>query len=147
MKPLIVITVILLTRFSVTAQEPLEEKEIGFGPVERVPVYPGCDSLKSQYQLKECMNEKISDLISHNFNRKIADSLGLPNEIVKIKTKFMIDTLGFVRIIKITAPHSDLEKETRRVIQLIPRMSKPATQRLIPVNIYNTLPIYFKVGN
>lgn len=93
------------------------------------------------------MSDKINLLINENFDKNLAKSLGLPNGIVKISNSIKIDTLGNIVVIKITAPHQELEKEAKRVIDLIPKMLKPATQREKPVEVFYTLPIMFKLDN
>lgn len=120
---------------------------IPFGPIEKTPIYPGCDSLRLSVDLKKCMSDKINLLINENFDKNLAKSLGLPNGIVKISNSIKIDTLGNIVVIKITAPHQELEKEAKRVIDLIPKMLKPATQREKPVEVFYTLPIMFKLDN
>lgn len=89
------------------------------------------------------MSDKISMLISENFDISIAKSLGLPDGLIKISTSFKIDTLGNIIDIKTTTPNPELEKEARRVIGLIPKMLKPATQRGKPVTISQSIPIIF----
>ena len=121
--------------------------EVSFGPVEILPIYPGCESLKSNDDLRKCMSDKISMLISENFDISIAKSLGLPDGLVKISTSFKIDTLGNIIDIKTTTPNPELEKEARRVIGLIPKMLKPATQRGKPVTISQSIPIIFMLKN
>ncbi|WP_406684955.1 energy transducer TonB [Seonamhaeicola sp. MEBiC1930] len=115
--------------------------------IEVFPVYPGCDSLKRDYRLKKCMNAKIRTLISKNFDTLLFRSLDLPDGLIKIKTFYEIDTLGKVTNIKVSGPHTKLEEEAKRVIQLIPRMSKPATNSLKPISMIYRLPIYFNVNN
>lgn len=41
--------------------------EVPYEIIEKVPVYRGCDESMSNEDLKNCMNEKVSQLISENF--------------------------------------------------------------------------------
>ena len=59
-------------------------------------------------------------------------------------TKFKIDKQGNVIDIKTRAPHPALEKEAKRVIQLLPQFI-PAKQNGKPIKVVYTLPIIFQV--
>ena len=93
------------------------------------------------------MSEKISEHIARNFNTDIANKIGLPNGLVKIFVSFKINTKGEVTNIEAKATHPELEKETVRVISLIPDLERPGIQRGKPVVIPYALPIRFMVDN
>ncbi len=124
-----------------------ESKEASFEVIEHVPVYKGCKKFSDNISLKKCMNEKIVSLIRKNYNISIAQSLGLPEGIVRVNVVFKINTKGDIVDIRSRAPHPELEKEAIRVIGLIPKFENPGIQRGKPVIVPYSLPIVFKVEN
>ena len=119
--------------------------EVPFSVIENVPVYKGCDAKTLDNKaLKKCMSKRIGDLISKKFNIRKA-SKGMPSGTVKIYAAFKVDKTGEVREIKVRAPNKRLEKETRRVLKLIPKLDKPGYQRGKPVIVPYSLPIVFRV--
>jgi len=125
--------------------DEVDETEVAvpFTLVEQVPAFPGCKG--NNEQLKKCLNEKIRRFISKKFNTDIAQDLGLSGERVKILTQFTIDTKGNIIDIKTRSKYKDLEKEARRVIKKLPKMT-PGKQRFKPVKVTYTLPIIFNVA-
>ena len=119
--------------------------EVPFNVIERVPVYKGCKKTLNNEELKQCMNDKISKLISSNFNIKLASTLGLPEGIVRIHVMFKVDKKGRITGIKARAPHKALEQEAIRVIQKIPKLKKPGYQRNKPVIVPYAIPIVFRI--
>tara|TARA_R110002050_G_scaffold57866_7_gene130222 strand:+ start:6124 stop:6330 length:207 start_codon:yes stop_codon:yes gene_type:complete len=62
----------------------------------------------------------------------------------KINTQFKIDKNGNVIDIKTRAPHPLLEKEAKRVLNLLPQFT-PARQRDKPIAVVYNLPIVFQI--
>lgn len=126
-------------------EEVIEEsiEEVPFVLIARVPVYPGCENLDSNEKKKQCMSDKIQELVKKEFDTNLGAELGLSG-INRIFVVFKIDHTGNVTDIKIRGPHKALEKEAERVVRLIPRMS-PGYQRNKPVGVIYTLPITFDV--
>jgi protein TonB len=124
-----------------------ESEEVPFAIIENVPVYSGCDENMGSQALKQCMNSQISTLISKQFNINIAENLNLPEGKVRIIAMFKIGVNGEVKDIKVNAPHDELEKETIRVIKLIPNLDKPGYLRGKAVVVPYTLPIVFTIKN
>ncbi|MEP2936141.1 MAG: M56 family metallopeptidase [Gilvibacter sp.] len=118
-----------------------QDKDIPFAVVEKVPTYPGCSGTNDE--LKKCMVQKITQLVSSNFNTKLADSLKLEGK-QRIVSMFKIDKYGNVVDIKSRAPHPTLESEAIRVLKLIPKM-KPGEEKEKPVAVMYSLPIIFEV--
>lgn len=93
---------------------------------------------------KKCMSDKISTLISDNFDSGIGNKLNLPAGNIRISVIFKINSDGPIKDIQARAQHPELEKEAIRVIGLIPKM-KPGYFRGKPVTVPYSLPILFKV--
>ena len=122
---------------------PDEEVFLGIDFVQQVPIYPGCEKYKTNQGKKKCMSDKIGKLISRKFDTGIASKLGLEGR-QRINVLFKIDKQGNVTNIQASAKHSDLVKETERVVNKIPRMI-PGKQEEKEVSVLYTLPILFKV--
>lgn len=116
---------------------------VPFEKVEFVPIFPGCESLKTNAERKKCMSEKIDRIVRKKFRTDKAVELGLTG-VQKIYVQFKINKEGMVSDIKIRTPHKILEDEARRVTNLIPQM-KPGKQRKKPVEVIFLKPIKFMV--
>jgi protein TonB len=128
---------------SIIIKKVIDDVPIPWNSLEKVPIYPGCESAKTNDKRKKCMSEKITQLIQKKFNTDIASKLGLMG-IQKINVQFKIDKTGNITDIKTRAPFSQLEDEALRVVEKIPTM-KPGLQRGQPVSVLYNLPIVFKV--
>lgn len=130
----------------VLEKEPVDNDEIfNMMGVEVVPVYPGCESLKTNDARKSCMSQKLTQLIQRKFNTNLASEGGLDG-VQRISVQFKINAQGKVTDIKARAPNGILEKEAIRVIENIPQMT-PGKQRNKNVSVIYTMPILFKVQN
>ncbi|GAB2764884.1 energy transducer TonB [Salinimicrobium soli] len=125
----------------VEPEEPIEDYNII--SVEEVPVFPGCENLTSNSQRRDCMSEKISQLVNRKFDSNLGEELGL-HGVNRIYVQFRIDETGNVSVIGARAPHPRLEAEAERVIELLPVM-KPGRQGGKPVRVLYSLPIIFQV--
>ena len=118
-------------------------EEVNILAVEQVPVYPGCESLKTNIDKRACMEQKLAKLIDRKFDREIASNYGLSG-VQKIYVQFKIDKSGNVVDVKTRAPHKALAKEAEKVINKVPQM-QPGKQAQKPVNVIYSLPIIFQV--
>ncbi len=123
-----------------------KEKEVDapFAVVENVPVFPGCEILQTNSELKDCMSNNISSFVISNFDLELANKLELPDGRVRINMQFKINTDGYVVEIMARAPHPKLEQEAIRVINALPKF-EPGKQRGERVNVMYSLPIVFQV--
>ncbi|MEH6407157.1 MAG: energy transducer TonB [Leeuwenhoekiella sp.] len=122
---------------------PIES--VDYRKVEFVPVYPGCEGLASNEERKSCMQQKISKLISKNFDTSVGTKYNL-NGVNRIDVQFTVDENGDVKAIKTRASHPALEEEARRVINKIPQMI-PGKQQNKNVRVIYGQPILFKLDN
>src|SRR5690606_13049893 len=127
----------------VVVEEVEEDIEVPFAVIENVPVFPGCEKEKSNAAKKQCMSDKIQQIVSKNFNTELAGELGLSGQ-MRINVIFKIDKNGNITNVQARAPHPGLEKEAKRVISKIPQM-QPGKQRGKSVVVPYSLPILFKV--
>lgn len=121
----------------------IKDTEVPFAVIDKVPVFPDCDESLSNKEIKDCFSGKISTFVGQNFNVKMAKNKNL-NGVQRIITKFVINEEGVIEDIKVRAPHPELEKETKRVISLLPKM-KPGIHKGKAVKVPYALPIQFKV--
>lgn len=128
----------------IVVPEPVEDVgPISVNNVEFVPVFPGCESLETNVERRECMSMEINEIVKRNFEASIASDYGLTGRL-RIDVQFKIDKQGQVSDVKVRAPHKSLEKEAARVTRLIPQM-KPGIQGNREVEVLFTKPIIFVV--
>ncbi len=117
--------------------------DVPFAIIENVPIYPGCEDMKSNDDRMKCMNEKIQRFVNKNFNTGLANELGLEGR-QKISVRFKIDSKGNIVDIASSAKHPRLQSEAARVVNKLPSMT-PGRQRGKAVNVIYALPIVFQV--
>lgn len=120
-----------------------EDIEVPFSVIENVPIFPGCENKKGNDAKRKCMSEKVQKLVQKKFNTDLASDLGLSGR-QRIFVSFKIDKNGRVVGVGARGPHPGLEKEAKRVINLLPKM-KPGKQRGKAVIVPYSLPILFQV--
>ncbi len=125
-------------------QEVDEDIEVPFAVIENVPVFPGCESKKSNDERKKCMSQKISKFVNKKFNTDLAQDLGLKSGKHRISIQFKVDRNGNVVGVRARAPHPKLEKEAVRVVSQLPKM-KPGMQRGKSVTVPYGFPISLQV--
>lgn len=118
--------------------------DVPFAVIEEVPVFPGCESMDSNEGRKQCMTEKITEIVSQNFDTSLGKQLGLTG-INRVYVQFKINKEGVVEVMGVRATHPELEEEARRVVNLIPDMT-PGKHNGKEVGVLYSLPITFRVG-
>jgi hypothetical protein len=119
------------------------DKKGDFKIIENVPVHPECDQNISNSEKKKCLSEKISELISKEFNTNLAVDAGLSGK-QRIYVAFKISKTGVIIDVNAKATHKSLEQEAIRVIKLLPKFT-PGYQKGKPVTVPYSLPIIFEV--
>ena len=99
----------------------LQGIEVPFGVIDQVPLFPGCESLSTNEEQKDCMSKEISMHVNKNFNTKLADELKLIGR-QRIHVIFKINREGDIVDVRSRAPHPALEAEAIRVIKTLPKM-------------------------
>lgn len=116
---------------------------VPFTLIEDVPVYPGCEGLETNEELRKCMSDKITRFVNKNFNTSMGIQLGLSGR-NRVNVIFKIDEYGNVVEARSRAVHPKLEEEAKRVINLLPQM-QPGKQRGKAVPVSYSLPIIFQL--
>ena len=122
--------------------EPTEDVPQPFILIEQAPIFPGCEGLDKKAS-KACFTKEISKFVNKKFDPGIAEELGLMGK-QKIYVQFIINTEGNVSNIITNASYKGLEKEAKRVINKLPKMT-PGMQRKRPVSVKYMLPISFEI--
>jgi protein TonB len=126
--------------------EEVDDEEvvnIPFAVIEDVPIYPGCEILKTKDEKKKCLSDRVNAFVQKKFDTGLASELGLEGR-QRIAVQFKIDKNGNVTDVRARAPHPLLEKEAVKVVQSLPKMI-PGKQRGKPVGVLYSLPILFQV--
>lgn len=124
-------------------EEEEEIEEVPFMIVEQIPVFPGCENLRTKQEQRECMSKKIEAHVRKEFDTGISEELGLTG-LNRIFVVFKINEKGEVANIKTRAPNKRLEAEATRVVKLLPKMI-PGKQREKPVAVQYSLPIMYEI--
>ncbi len=129
----------------VDKEEDDEPANFPFTVVEDVPVFPGCEKLRTNKEKAACFSKKIQRLVSRKFNSELGQEYGLQG-LQRIHVQFDVARDGSIQDILVRAPHPALEKEARRVVKLFPIMT-PGRQRGKAVTVKYQLPISFRIQN
>lgn len=126
----------------IVAKDSIKTAEPTIEMAEKALVYPGCSG--DNDTLKDCMDTSIKDFFLKKFNFSLATDLGLEPGAQRIFASFTINIDGSIEDVKIRAPHPVLEKEMKRVVELLPKI-EPATKQGAPIPSTYTVPISFRV--
>ena len=121
----------------------IPENEVeDFINIQEAPIFPGCSGTKEE--MKQCFSNSVKKLVLKKFNGGLAPELGLTSGKKRIAVQFTVDKNGKISDVLVRAPHKRLEKEARRVVNLLPEMM-PGKQRGRAVGVKFTLPITFMI--
>ncbi len=122
--------------------EEEEDITVPFAVIENVPVFPGCESAKSNDERKLCFNRMIQEHINKEFTYPpSALELGIQG---RVFVQFLIDSKGNIGSIRMRGPDRTLEKEAHRIVATLPQMT-PGKQRGKPVSVPYSIPINFVI--
>jgi len=119
-----------------------EEITVPFAVIENVPIFPGCESAKSNEERKICFQQKIQEHINNEFRYPDAAlELGIQG---RVFVQFLIDSKGNIGGIRMRGPDKTLEKEAYRIVATLPQMT-PGKQRGRSVSVPYSIPINFVI--
>ncbi|MFD1094876.1 M56 family metallopeptidase [Salegentibacter chungangensis] len=126
---------------------PVQQMDNGafpFAAIDQVPLFPGCEQLKSNEAQKKCMSDKISGFVNSNFDVKGMKAYAKPG-VNRVVVKFRIDEQGNITDLASRAAVPQLAEEAERVVNALPQM-QPGEQNGQKVSVMYSLPIVFKNG-
>lgn len=124
----------------VVVEEIVEDIEVPFAVIEKVPQFPGCTG--NNDELRACFQRKMQEHLQKHFS--YPDAAAELNIQGKVFVFFLIDKTGTVTKVKSRGPDQLLEKEAERIINLLPKM-EPGKQRNRSVGVPYSIPINFKL--
>ncbi|WP_299684099.1 M56 family metallopeptidase [uncultured Dokdonia sp.] len=124
-----------------TYDEVLNDLDIPFGVIEKVPTFPECSGTLKE--IKKCTSQKIKIHANKGFNAKLPEELGLTG-IKRVVAVFKIDTAGNIVDVRARGAHPKLEKEAIRVIKTLPQMI-PGEHNGKKVSVLYELPFTFNL--
>ncbi|MCA1750724.1 MAG: energy transducer TonB [Flavobacteriales bacterium] len=147
MKKFLLSCMVLLS-IGFTASYAQESGQV-FTMVDEMPVYPGCDSLKSYDEMSSCTLRMISKFISQEIR--------YPEEAKKKKAEgtvyveYIIEESGEVTNVQLMGGmgrnvDESLNHEAVRVVSSLPQM-KPGRKNGKAVRVKQTLPIRFRINS
>lgn len=126
----------------VMVEEVEEEVSVPFAVIENVPVYPGCESAKTNDERRACFQKKIQQHVAKEFKYPdVAVELGIQG---RVFVQFAIDSKGYITDIRTRGPDRNLEEEALRIVAALPHMT-PGRQRGKAVKVPYSIPITFKL--
>lgn len=124
----------------VAVEEVEEDITVPFAVIENVPIYPGCENMKSNDAKKKCFQEKMQAHIRKEFRYpETAMELDIQG---RVHVQFLIDAKGSITNIRTRGPDKNLENEASRIIAALPKMI-PGQQRGRAVGVPYSIPINF----
>jgi len=140
---LLFLTLHTLFFFAQKKELTVQDEAIEIVNVENAPIYPGCEK-KDKSLHKKCLQNKIKDHFTRNFNTRIAKSLKLEPSSYATYVIFNINKKGVVSNISAIGFHYKLEKEGIRVAKLLPKI-KPGKNNGKIVAVKYTYPVIITI--
>ena len=121
--------------------DDFEDVDVPFAVIEDVPLFPGCEKV-AKSERRKCFQEQINKHIRKNFRYpEIAQEMGVQG---RVYVNFIISKDGSITNIRMRGPDKNLEKEAKRIISKLPKMT-PGKQRGRPVRVPFSIPISFRL--
>ena len=134
--------VLMMILVPLSAQEKEVDESVSFKLVQEVPVYPGC--IGDNQALKKCFTRKLQMHFARNFNPGLINNSAFNSVNKKFFILFNINKEGVVEKVQVKrAPHERLEKESKRVMSLFPKVI-PGKIKGKPVTVKYVFPFTMK---
>ena len=125
----------------IDVEDDFEDVDVPFAVIEDVPLFPGCEKV-AKSERRKCFQEQINKHIRKNFRYpEIAQEMGIQG---RVYVNFIISKDGSITNIRMRGPDKNLEKEAKRIISKLPKMT-PGKQRGRPVRVPFSIPISFRL--
>lgn len=143
MKRLLIICCLLATSLAFSQEEWGNVNKNTVTMKEIAPVWPGCEG-KSGSSIDQCFKQKLAQHIGKNF--KYPAEAYKKNDQGRVVVVFFVSEQGTIDIKSVSGGSELLQKEAKRNISAIPKMTKPGMMAGKPRAIKYTVPITFKTG-
>lgn len=138
-----VLVAILTTQWTFSQEKETEDIPLSYVMV--TPIYPSCEDETNNYFRKSCFSKKINEHFFEYFDvRKATKKTKLKPGKYKIYISFVVNTEGKITKIKTSAPHKNIEKEARRVMSFLPKIT-PGKINGLPSDVPFSLPVLFEI--
>lgn len=121
-----------------------QEGVLSFSQVDTPPRYRDCSASNTQQETL-CTQKSVESFAKQKFNTGLFKSLNLNEKRIRVYAQFIIDQNGLIKDIKVRTPHPQLQKETKRVLELLPSFV-PGKHDNHSVETKYTLPLVFILG-
>lgn len=121
-----------------------QETPIPFAQADTPPVYKDCSSASDE-ESTQCTISAIENFAKKKFNTGLFKHLNLNEKRVRVYAQFTITKNGAISSISARTAHPQLEKETKRVLSLVPRFIPGKHEGNVVETLY-TLPLVFTLG-
>lgn len=136
--------IVSLLFFCTVATGIAQEHAIAFSQADTPPRYRDC-STTSKKQEVLCTQKAVEAFAKQKFNTGLFKNLNLNEKRIRVYAQFIIDQNGAIKDIKIRTPHPQLQKETKRVLELLPNFI-PGRHDNNLVDTKYSLPLVFVLG-
>ncbi len=121
-----------------------QETIFAFSEVETPPRYTECRT-SNKHDGILCTQKAVEAFAKQKFNTGLFKNLNLNEKRIRVYAQFIIDQNGAIKDIKIRTAHPQLEKETKRVLNLLPNFI-PGKHGNELVKTRYSLPLVFVLG-
>jgi hypothetical protein len=106
-----------------------------FPVVDQLPVIKGCENSKVNWELNNCLYDKLYQYILENISLKNITNQNLRGEII-IRPRFLINTDGKITGVNSIAPNKVIKDEIDRLIASFDQVEIPGKRNDKPKNTY-----------
>ena len=122
----------------------IETPVLSFINIEKPPEFLNTPSYLSITEKRDYFSKQITQFVQDNFNIDTAVNIGLEGK-QKIYAQFTITKTGTIADLEIKAPHPIFERETRRVIEKLPKFIPAEEPNNKTVAVKYALPIVYNI--
>ena len=112
---------------------------VSFMKIDKAPTFPGCEEGD-----KKCFSKMVQKHFSRNFNSELPNQLGLESGKKRVFIMFKVDKDGNVVETKVRAPHPDISKEVKKIMESLPKMI-PGEYKGEKVDVKYSIPLTLMV--
>ena len=106
-----------------------------FAIVDQLPITKGCENLQTNWEVNNCLYEKLNEYIIQNISLKTISEQDLRGEII-FSPRFSINPEGKIVKVNCIAPNRIIKDEIDRVISSYDQILTPGTRNNKPKNTY-----------